>query len=292
MRMRSVHDRAELAALLRRDPARHAYQLGDLDDFFWPYTTWYARGDSVALLYHGVDPPTLLLFDDPAGPAGELLDDLSSLLPTRLYAHLSPGLDWRLARRYDLTPGGPHLKMALTEPARLASALAEGSPLTAADLPELARLYEVSYPANWFDRRMLETGQYVGVRRDGELVAVAGVHVWSPVYRVAALGNITTHPAHRGRGLAGLAVAALCRRLAATVDHVTLNVRADNAAATAVYRRLGFTTVARYAEFAAVARAEPSGAGEPAWAGEPADDATPAEVAPAASGQGLRPTAP
>jgi hypothetical protein len=41
MTPRSVHDRTELAAELRKDPALHAYELGDLDDFFWPYTSWF-----------------------------------------------------------------------------------------------------------------------------------------------------------------------------------------------------------------------------------------------------------
>ncbi|MEH1099868.1 GNAT family N-acetyltransferase [Micromonospora sp. CPCC 205561] len=94
----------------------------------------------------------------------------------------------------------------------------------------------------------------MGVRDGDELVAVAGVHVYSPRYRVAALGNVTTHPRLRGRGLAGAAVAQVCRRLAADVTHVTLNVKAENAAALRLYRRLGFTRVADYGEFALTAR--------------------------------------
>jgi hypothetical protein len=47
---RAVHDRAELADVLRRDAALHTHELGDLDDFFWPCTTWYRHGDQVALL--------------------------------------------------------------------------------------------------------------------------------------------------------------------------------------------------------------------------------------------------
>ena len=48
---------------------------------------------------------------------------------------------------------------------------------------------------------MLETGKYFGIRREGILVSVAGIHVYSPEYDVAALGNITTHPDFRGQGL-------------------------------------------------------------------------------------------
>lgn len=38
---------------------------------------------------------------------------------------------------------------------------------------------------------MLEAGCYYGLGREGRPVSVAGVHVYSPRYRVAVLGNIT-----------------------------------------------------------------------------------------------------
>ncbi|MEU6077821.1 GNAT family N-acetyltransferase [Micromonospora sp. NPDC047074] len=256
MPVRAEHDRAVLAELLGRDPVLHAYQLGDLDDFFWPYTSWFRRDEEVALLYHGADPPTLLAFAAPSrvDRLAALLRELTPVLPARLWAHLSPGAEAALAGAFRAAAAGPHHKMALTDPARLAAAPAAGTVLDAGDLPALRRLYDVAYPGNWFDPRMLDTGQYVGVRDGGELVAVAGVHVYSPVYRVAALGNVTTHPRARGRGLAGAAVAELCRRLADSVTHVTLNVKADNAAAVRLYGRLGFTRVADYGEYALTAR--------------------------------------
>ena len=250
MPVRAEHDRAVLAELLSRDPVLHAYQLGDLDDFFWPYTSWFRRGDDVALLYHGVDLPTLLAFAPPerTGDLAALVTELAPVLPARLWAHLSPGLDATVARWYELSDAAAHHRMALTDPARLARTCPVGRPLDRDDLPALRDLYAVAYPDNWFDPRMVDTGQYVGVDDGGELVAVAGVHVWSPTWRVAALGNVTTHPRVRGRGLAAGAVAALCARLADTVDHVTLNVRADNLAAVRLYERLGFTRVAEFIE--------------------------------------------
>ncbi|OKI85157.1 GNAT family N-acetyltransferase [Micromonospora sp. CB01531] len=252
MPVRAEHDRTVLADLLGRDPVLHAYQLGDLDDFFWPYTSWYRRGDQVALLYHGVDLPTLLAFTTPerTGELAALLGELAPVLPARLWAHLSPGLDDTVARWYEVSDAAVHHRMALTDPDRLARATATGEVLDRSDLPALLDLYAVAYPGNWFDPRMLDTGQYVGIREAGELVTVAGVHVWSPTWRVAALGNVTTHPRARGRGLAGAAVAALCARLRARVEHVTLNVRADNTAAVRLYERLGFTRVADFTECA------------------------------------------
>ncbi|WP_319461310.1 GNAT family N-acetyltransferase [Micromonospora sp. RTP1Z1] len=250
MPIRAEHDRAALAELLSRDPVLHAYQLGDLDDFFWPYTSWFRRGDQVALLYHGVALPTLLAFASPARAAelATLLTELAPVLPARLWAHLSPGLDEALADRFVIESAVGHHRMALTDPARLTRAAPAGEVLGRGDLPQLLDLYSVAYPGNWFDPRMLDTGQYVGIREADELVAVAGVHVWSPTWRVAAVGNVTTHPRARGRGLAGAAVAALCARLRDSVDHVTLNVRADNPAALRLYGRLGFTRVADFVE--------------------------------------------
>jgi ribosomal protein S18 acetylase RimI-like enzyme len=254
--VRAVHDRAELADLLRRDAALHTYELGDLDDFFWPYTTWYRHGDQVALFYHGGGTPTLIALAPPAATddLAALVRGLVPLLPRRVYAHLSPGVVPALADHFQITAGGPHRKLALTDPARPAGADPAGEVLTRADLPELSALYAAAYPGNWFDPRMVDTGQYVGVRRAGELLAVAGVHVWSATYRVAALGNVTTHPRARRQGLGRAAVAAVCRRLQDTVDHVTLNVKADNLAALALYGGLGFTPIAEYEECGLTAR--------------------------------------
>jgi predicted GNAT family acetyltransferase len=96
---------------------------------------------------------------------------------------------------------------------------------------------------------MLETGQYYGLWVRGELVSAAGVQVYSPKYRVAALGNIATHPAQRGRGYASLVTARLCQSLLETVTHIGLNVHRDNQAALACYRKLGFETVGKYDEW-------------------------------------------
>ncbi len=99
-----------------------------------------------------------------------------------------------------------------------------------------------------FDPRMLATGEYFGARADGALVCAAGVHVVSRAQRVAALGNVATHPAWRGRGLAPRVVGRLCRSLLASVDLVGLNVAAENAAAIACYAGLGFAVAADYDE--------------------------------------------
>jgi ribosomal protein S18 acetylase RimI-like enzyme len=98
------------------------------------------------------------------------------------------------------------------------------------------------------------SGQYVGVWRDGALLSVAGIHVFSETYSVAALGNVTTHPDYRGQGLATVATAALCKQLRERVSHISLNVHGDNTRAIRTYERLGFARVAVYGEYTLVGR--------------------------------------
>jgi len=185
----------------------------------------------------------------------ELLQGLVAELPHRLYAHLSPGLVEVLAPH--LVPASPpaaHLKLGLVDPSRLEPHDTAGATLlSSADLAEVERFYANAYPGSWFQARMLETGRYVGIRRDGRLGCVAGVHVWSPAWRVAALGNVATLPELRGSGLATAACARLCRVLQSDgIDVISLNVRADNAAAIRAYEKLGFAQATEYVEVSLV----------------------------------------
>lgn len=252
----ALHEKDEIAAFLGRNPALHLYAIGDLDDFFWPYTSWYALREGgqvtqLALLYFGTNLPVLLAHAaEPAEGMGVLLRSLLPLLPRRLYAHLSAGQEAIFAGSYHVRPHGAHLKMALADRSRL-EAVDTGAAvrLSAANLGELEALYRASYPGNWFDPRMLETGHYYGLRDGDALASVAGVHVYSPRYQVAALGNITTRPELRGRGLATVVTAKLCRELLGSVDQVGLNVAAANVGAIGCYERLGFERVAEYGEY-------------------------------------------
>ena len=253
----NLHAKEEVEAFCRSNPFLHIYALGDLDDFFWPYTTWYAlrhngRVQQLVLLYSDCSMPTVLAYaEQPVGSMCELFRGLLRLLPRRFYAHLTEGVSDILADDYHIEPHGVYHKMGLIHFSRLAEVDgAEAIPLSGADMDDLQALYEASYPGNFFVPRMLETGYYFGVRRGGALVSVAGVHVYSPRYRVAALGNITTRPDSRGQGLATAATARLCQELRrAGIEHIGLNVHAANRAALACYQKLGFERVADYGEY-------------------------------------------
>jgi ribosomal protein S18 acetylase RimI-like enzyme len=256
-RIISLHDRAQIGAFLRQDAPLHLYALGDLDDFFWPATLWYgleADGALRQVVLGYLADDLLVVHALTGGPLSEMRDLLARilhLLPAKVYAHLSPGLSDVFAGRYRLEPHGSYDKMLLTAPGRLdTSDTAQVERLGAGNIGEMLALYAESYPGNWFDPRMVETGHYYGLRAGGALLSVAGVHVYAPQQHVAALGNIVTHPAARGRGYASLVTARLCQELRKTVDQIGLNVRAENAVAIACYRGLGFARVAGYEELA------------------------------------------
>lgn len=261
MALVSLRDRDAIEAWLRRDPAVHLYELGDLDDFFWPTTTWYGLADderleAVGLLYTATALPVLVVMgrqvDLPR--VRELVEAVAPVMPSRFYAHLVPGSADVLGRTFDLEPHGTHDRMVLVDRERIAAVdTSEAVPLAPSDEPELAAFYAKAYPDNWFDPRMLETGAYFGVRRAGDIVSVAGVHVVSRRHRVAALGNIATDPTVRRQGLALVATAAACKSLA-HADPVGLNVATENRAAIAMYCALGFERVTSYEEHLATAK--------------------------------------
>ena len=256
-----LEDKEQIAAFLRRTPRAHAYELGDLDDFDWPHTRWFGwehdgRLEQIALLYSEPAVPVLLaIAETPLGAMDDLLRAIRSSLPPVLYVHVTAPLLDTLAERWTIEGANPHLKLALARNDLLADHAVPVEILGSADLDDIETFYAAAYPGTWFVPRMLATGRYVGIRQNGRLVCVAGVHVHSPTWRVAALGNVATLPELRGQGLARGACAALCLLLLADgIETIALNVRADNTAAMAAYTRLGFESVAAYTEASLIAR--------------------------------------
>lgn len=251
-----LHDRAALDAHLRADARMHLYELGDLDDFFFPHTQWWGlcehgRLEAVALLYAASELPVLMALGAERSPTVRaLLTHLRPFLPRRVYAHLAVGCVDALEPGFRAEPHGLHDRMVLVDPSYLDDVDSrEAVRLGPEDAHELESFYAAAYPNHWFDPRMLETGAYRGVRHHGRIVSVAGVHVLSRQRRVAAVGNVATNAAHRGKGLARISCAALCKALLVEADVVGLNVLASDPAPINLYADLGFARVASYEEF-------------------------------------------
>jgi len=160
-----------------------------------------------------------------------------------------------LRRRFAYDAPEPMLRMAVDRasfrpPARLTAV----GRLGPTDLDALTDLY-AAYPGNGFQTDQLATGVFYGVRDGEELLAAAGTHVISARYAIAAIGNIFTRPAARGRGFAGAVTAAVVAELlGGSCRDTILNVARANEPAQRVYRRLGFREHARHYEGLATAR--------------------------------------
>jgi ribosomal protein S18 acetylase RimI-like enzyme len=256
---RPIADRTELLALFGADRRAHPYGLADVQQL-WELSRWWLDGGAAVGVMDlpGSTVPVLYAVSarDPAGTLGLLARlDTEGQLPPRFVVTGPRGLTRRLtrdgrryarwSRRYD--------KLALDDPGQLPPADPD---VVTVDLPQLAALERLhaTDPAagDFFHPDLLATGGYVGLYADppydGAMIATAGVHVIDPVNRVAAIGNVATHPDHRGRGLARRVTATLCRRLLAEVDVLGLNVTLGNDPARRLYERLGFREVLPYEE--------------------------------------------
>lgn len=252
-----MHDRAAMEAFFRRDSANNVYQLGDLDDPFWSYTTWYALsngGDirAVAMIYAKLRPPCLLATGgaDDLPHLNRLVESILHLLPPRFFSHLAVGLGESLAPTHHLEPHGLHCKMSLNAAALPACDGAGVVRLGPPDRDELLDFCRRGNLGQWFDPDTLATNRYFGLRQNDQLVSMAATHTESRTHAVAALGNIGTLPEFRSRGCARAVTAALCRDLLADgITQIGLNVKADNAPAIRCYQSLGFTACGQYEEY-------------------------------------------
>ena len=253
MEVRILRDKSAILMFLKSNIELQTYCVGDLDDFFWPKTIWYALLDkgkilAIALLYVGMETPTLLSFDDKTAKyAYDLLNRIKSILPNKFYAHLNPELVDVFGKQNVFEHYGVHYKMALRKQPSEAND-SNIRQLKMIDLPMIQDFYFIAYPNNWFDNRMLETNKYYGYFVNEKLVGISGVHVYSSDYKVAALGNIATHPDYRGQQIGFKLTSKLCHDLRKTVDTVGLNVKADNDFAIKCYKKVGFEIVGKYEE--------------------------------------------
>ncbi|HWE91019.1 MAG TPA: GNAT family N-acetyltransferase [Pseudonocardiaceae bacterium] len=114
----------------------------------------------------------------------------------------------------------------------------DAQPLGSTDLPEMLDLVRRTEPGP-FERRTIELGGYLGIRRHGRLVAMAGQRMrpvgWTEISAVC------TDPAFRGQGLAGRLVRAVAVGIRGRGETPFLHAAADNAGAIRLYEAIGFT---------------------------------------------------
>jgi ribosomal protein S18 acetylase RimI-like enzyme len=191
----------------------------------------FARRHGQAARYPADVSPFVALPDEPDGDAwrdAALLAGPGALVPL---AGLSgrPPQGWQVVMEF--------AGVQMIDDGMTAEADEEAVRLGPGDVPEILDLVGRTRPGP-FLRRTIELGGYLGIRRDGLLVAMAGErlhpHGWTEVSAVC------TDEAWRGRGFATRLTRAVAAGIRERGETPFLHAAADNVSAIRLYQSLGF----------------------------------------------------
>jgi ribosomal protein S18 acetylase RimI-like enzyme len=118
-----------------------------------------------------------------------------------------------------------------------AESAADAVPLGPADVPEMADLVARTRPGPFLPRT-IELGGYLGIRRNGALVAMAGERLRPPGW--SEISAVCTDADFRGEGLATRLTLAVASAITDRGEMPFLHAAADNANAIRLYESLGF----------------------------------------------------
>jgi ribosomal protein S18 acetylase RimI-like enzyme len=237
--MRQVTDVAELEELLNRDWTWTGFAIGDLEPALLSHCEWWCQGDALVLLFDGLSPRLACHYGGGTG----LADILAGVPDERVWVNVRPQFEAEFTRVYRPDKCVRMRRMYLQKrvtPEGVVDSLHENN---------RAEVEELLAHGEWvlFLPAMLKTGLFRGVRDGRRLVAVAGVHLASTRFNIAALGSVFVHPSYRQRGLARLCSGHVIASLQEQgIDRIVLNVEDTNDRAKRVYERLGFESALVY----------------------------------------------
>lgn len=249
----NLNDTQARLAFLQQDRAYAAYALGDLEPAYAAACQWFGAWRdgalrALALVYAGLQPPILFTLGAPAGLRAIMAQ--AALPPTVAIASRWQHLP-ALRAHYAFAEVSPMLRMAVHPlDFRPAAATAPVQRLHLDAAPALQALYAHGgeYAPDAFSPSQVAEGVFYGIYAGAELAAAGGTHLVAREVGVAAVGNIYVHPAQRGRGYATAVTSAITAHLLAERLTVVLNVNERNAAALAVYTKLGYRPACRFIE--------------------------------------------
>ena len=170
----------------------------------------------------------------PSPPSAQDWRDAADLVaPGTLVAGRYGGAElpkgWRAVQSFDL--------VQMIEERVSGVGCAEAIALSATDVPEMLELVAQTEPGPFLPRT-IELGDYLGIRRDGALVAMAGERFrldgWTEISAVCTKSD------HRGQGLASQLMGALIASIQRRSERAFLHVMSTNTAAIRLYEELGF----------------------------------------------------
>lgn len=109
--------------------------------------------------------------------------------------------------------------------------------LGADDAADMLALTQLTEPGPFF-LRTWELGRYIGVRREGQLVAMAGERFRVPGF--TEVSAVCTHPRVRGEGLGGALTLEIAHGIRERGEEAFLHLLHTNEAALRLYLKLGF----------------------------------------------------
>lgn len=169
-------------------------------------------------------------------PTREAYASLSELFPTGGVAAICLDAPPELPSMWKLIEVAPMLQMIYTD-GKLPPPAADFVELSAADAPEMLALATLTKPGP-FASKTHELGDFIGIKRDGKLAAMAGERLRAPGF--TEVSAVCTHPEHLGRGYAAGLMVEIMRRILARGETPFLHVRSANLRAIELYRRLGY----------------------------------------------------
>ena len=195
--------------------------------------TRFAEGDDWAKGY----PPAVTPLAAVRDQSPRAYDSLARLMPQGGMAGLFLWSFPLLPAGWTIVHDGSLTQMILNNPVRIEESSYED--LGSSNVGEMLALTELTNPGP-FGKRTPEIGSYIGIRKGGQLVAMAGerLHLSGDT----EISGACTHPTHRGRGYASLLVSTLVSRIIARNEIPFLHVASDNTGAASVYEKLGFRT--------------------------------------------------
>ena len=137
---------------------------------------------------------------------------------------------FKLDRQFDL--------VQFVAPESLAAEDPETVVLGPDDVPEMLALVTLTDPGP-FRSRTIELGTYLGIRRNDELIAMAGTRFNLPGH--TEISAVCTHPSYQGQGLATRLIRAVAAHITSTGKRPFLHTGGANTPAIRLYNTLGFT---------------------------------------------------
>ena len=175
-------------------------------------------------------------------PTPEGYESLAELLSSEGTIGLFLDTPYQDRRGWNLIASAPLLQMVCDDGASLAklssASQAQLVELNADDSPAMTELTALTKPGP-FNKRTHELGTFLGICRDGKLVAMAGERL--KVQGYAEVSAVCTHPEHAGKGYARILMTEVIGRIRDRGETPFLHVRKDNERAIELYQRLGFS---------------------------------------------------